>query len=94
LFLGQSAHVLLHGIGYGCVDLGSIYFRCEAEQEVEHDRTKSKAYAMKAHCNLLIYLCNKMMTWLLENVGHVESEGETIQIPSRSMRVVPFRALL
>ena len=34
------------------------------------------------------------MAWLLENVGFVEPEGETMQILSRSKSVVPSRALL
>jgi hypothetical protein len=45
-------------------------------------------------CNYLIYLYNLMMAWLLENAEFVESEGETIQIPSCSKGVAPFRTLL
>ena len=35
-----------------------------------------------------------MMACLLENVGFVEPDGETIQILSRSKSVAPCRALL
>ena len=42
----------------------------------------------------LIYLYDYMPGCLLENVGFVEAEGESIQIPSRSKSITPFCALL
>jgi hypothetical protein len=42
----------------------------------------------------LNYLYRVTMAWLLENVGFVEPEGETIQILSCSKSVAPSRGLL
>jgi hypothetical protein len=56
LLLGQSAHVLLHRkSGYGSVDSGSIYSVRDAGQEGELEWGYSKACAMAARYNYLIY---------------------------------------
>jgi hypothetical protein len=43
---GQIAHVLLQRNGYGFVDLSLVYLVRDTEQDAQHDRRMSKAYAM------------------------------------------------
>jgi hypothetical protein len=63
LLLGQIVHVLLQRSGYGCVDLGLIYFVRDAGQEQEEGMIEAGAKHVPQLLGSAILFIHIMKSW-------------------------------